>query len=137
MFSIRVGCSRLVADDSLTIHKKHSVGLVTPVSPVKSSLQDNFTVLTVEFETTNTLILTALVIPDLDLGNLNLWLFYLKESPIVLGSLGAAIRPIPQSELELIITGYFFDTNEIVVIVELVQGWEVFVLLHINLLVRL
>ena len=43
--------SRFVADDSLSISKMYSVGLVTISNPVKSSPQNNSTVLRIELET--------------------------------------------------------------------------------------
>ena len=73
--------SRFVADDSLSILKKHRVGFTTISNPVPSSLQNNCTVLGVENETQELLILY--VIPGLDLFKLNLWLADLKGGPVV------------------------------------------------------
>ena len=80
--------SRLVADDSLSLLQIHRVGLETtsmslmrPTSPVKSRLQNNCTVLGIEFEAIKRLIPFA--IPDLDLLQLSLWLADLKGGPVV------------------------------------------------------
>jgi hypothetical protein len=67
-------------------------------------------------------------IPDLDLGDLSLWLTKFKGGPIVFGSLCATISTILQSELVLNIE-YFIDSNKVIVVVELLVGWEVSVLL--------
>ncbi len=74
--------ARFVADDSLAIRKMHRVGLLTTISiPVPSSMLNNCTVLGVENETQEFLILY--VIPDLDLFNLNLWLADFIGPPVV------------------------------------------------------
>ena len=73
--------TRFVADDSLTILKMHRKGLaITINNPVKSSLQNNCTVLGVEFETLKTEGFFA--IPYLNLVNLSLWLVDLKAAPV-------------------------------------------------------
>ena len=72
--------SRIVADDSLSISKMHSVGLVTISNPVSTSVQNNYTVRSVEFETNYNLI--RLAIPDLDLCELSRWLANFKGSPV-------------------------------------------------------
>ena len=43
--------TRFVADDSLSILKIHSVGLVTIINPVHLSLQNKFAVLGVKLQT--------------------------------------------------------------------------------------
>ncbi len=73
------------------------MGLVT--KPTFSSLQNNCTVLGVEFETKKMLI--TLAIPDLDLTDLSLWLAALKAGPVIVVSLCATIGTIHQSELVL------------------------------------
>ena len=68
-------------------------------------------------------------IPDLDLFNLSLWLVDLDAAPVITGSFCATSSTVPQSELVLNSSGYFIDGDKVVVVVELVNGWEVFVLL--------
>ncbi len=69
------------------------------------------------------------VIPDLDFGDLGLWLADLDAAPVVFGSLSAAIGTIPQNELVLSIAGrYFIHSDKVVVVAELFGGWEVSVL---------
>ncbi len=68
-------------------------------------------------------------IPDLDLGDLSLWLAHFDAAPGVLGNcLSAAIGTIPQNELVLSFAGYLIDSDKVVVVAELVGGWEVSVL---------
>ncbi len=71
------------------------------------------------------------VVPDLDLGDLSLWLADLDAAPVVFGSLNAAIGTIPQNELVLNTAGWlqFIHSDKVVVVAELVGGWEVSVLL--------
>ena len=68
-------------------------------------------------------------ITDLYLVDLSLWLVFLYAAPIAFGSFCATSRSIPQNELVLTKVGYFIDRNKVVFIVELVDGWEVSVLL--------
>ena len=75
------------------------------------------------------------MIPDLDLLYLSLWLVNWDGFPVVIRPFGAAISSIPQNELVLNI-GYFIDGDQVVVIVELVSGWEVSVLLALDWHVR-
>ena len=59
-------------------------------------------------------------------------LAHLDAAPVVLGeSLSAAISTIPQNELVLLIASarYFINSDKVVVVAELVGGWEVSVLL--------
>ena len=72
------------------------------------------------------------MIPDLDLVNLSIWVVYFDAGPVVFKSLSATISTIPQSELELTSIGYFIDGDKVVFKVELVNGWEVFVLLALD-----
>jgi len=58
----------------------HTVGFVTISNPVSTSLQNNYTVLSVELETNYNLI--RLAIPDLNYCELSRWLADLKESPV-------------------------------------------------------
>ncbi len=88
--------SRFEADDSLSILEMHCVGTVTIFNPVKSSLHHNCTVLGIELETAYCL--SIWVIPDLDFGDLSLWLAHLDAYPVVFASLSAAIGTIPQSK---------------------------------------
>ena len=72
--------------------------------------------------------------PDLDLFNLSQWLVELYAGPVVLVSFGATISTIPQNELVLkyppfSLLNTFIDREKVVVIVEPVDGWEVYVLL--------
>ena len=70
----------------------------------------------------------AWVIPDLNLANLSLWLVDLDAGPVVFTSFRATISTILESELILGIE-YFIDSDQVVIVVELVNGWEVSVLL--------
>ena len=70
----------------------------------------------------------ACAIPDLDLGDLSLWLVDINAGPVVAYTFCATISTILQSELVLIME-YFIERNNIVVIIELVDCWEVSVLL--------
>ena len=110
------------------------MGLVTFSNPVISSRQNNCTVLGLELETYQHLIF--MIIPDLDLVNLSLWLVDFNAVPVVTHPFGAAIGSIPQSELVLDIVGYFTDGDKIVFVIELVDGWEVSVLLAVDWFVR-
>jgi hypothetical protein len=44
-------------------------------------------------------------IPDLDLGELSLWLADFKAEPVVFGSLSSTTGSVLQSELELFVVG--------------------------------
>ena len=77
------------------------------------------------------------MIPDLDLVNLSIWVVYFDAGPVVFKSLSATISTIPQSELELTSIGYFIDGDKVVFVVELVDGWEVSVLIAIEWHVRI
>ena len=72
----------------------------------------------------------ACLISDLDLTNLSLWLVDLDQNPVVLSSLRATINTITESKLVLDTVAWlqFIDSDKRVVIIELVDGWEVFVL---------
>ena len=76
------------------------------------------------------------VIPNLDLVQLNLWLGELYAGPVVFRSFRATISTITQSELVLT-RKYFIDGDKIAFVVELVDGWEVSVLLALDWLVRI
>ncbi len=75
--------ARFVADDSFAIGKMHRVGLLTTKWKIQvpSSMLNNCTVLGVENETQELLILY--VIPDLDLFKLSLWLADFIGPPVV------------------------------------------------------
>ena len=106
----------------------HREEVVIRIIPFKSSLQNNYTVLGIEFETKQRS--NAWVIPDLDLFDLSLWLADLDAAPVITSfSFCAAIGSIPQSELVLSTFGYFIDRDKVVFVVELVDGWEVCVML--------
>ena len=61
--------------------------------------------------------------------NLSPWLVDFDAAPVFTCSFGATISTITQSELVLDIFEYFIDGDKIVFVVELVDGWEVSVLL--------
>jgi hypothetical protein len=77
------------------------------------------------------------VIPDLDLADLSLWLADFKAAPVVFGTLSAAIGSILEGELVLNVVGYFINSDQPVVVVELVNSREVPVLLYFDWQVRL
>ena len=81
--------------------------------------------------------MTVWVIPDLDLADLSLWLVDINAGPVVCFSFCATISTILQSELVLVIIEYFIERNNIVVIIELVDCWEVSVLLALDWQVRI
>ncbi len=70
--------SGFVADDPISILEIYRVGLPIIIisNPVIPSLQNNCTVLGVESQATQTLVIWR--IPDLNLANLSLWLADLK-----------------------------------------------------------
>ncbi len=76
------------------------------------------------------------VIPDLDLADLSLWLADFKAAPVVFETLSAAIGSILEGELVMLIK-YFINSDQPVVVVELVNSWEVPVLLSFDWQVRL
>ncbi len=118
--------SRFLADDSLTILIMHRVGLVTTTkNPVKSSLQNNCTILGVKFRPTKKL--TVWAVPNLNLTDLSLLLININAGPVVFSPFSAAISTIPKGEL--VLPRLFIDSNKVVVVVELVNCWEVSVLL--------
>jgi hypothetical protein len=123
--------SRFEADDSLSVLEMNRVDLVTTRSnPAQSSLKNNCTVLGVELKTTQ--VLRVWVMPDLDLGDLSLLLAELGVYPVVFGSLSAAICTIPHSELVLNSVVDFINGDKVVVVAELVGGWELSVLLALE-----
>ncbi len=126
---IRGTTSRFVAEDSFSIRKIHRVGLETFVNPVLSSLKHNCTVLAIELQTFQCVII-LLVIPDLDLFDLSLWLAALKAGPVVVCSLTATVGSVRESEFELTTEAsvQFKDSDEVVVVAELVNSWKVSVL---------
>ena len=73
----------------------------------------------------------VLVIPDIDLSNLSLWLADLDAGPFVTCSIRATIITFTQNELVLVIE-YFIERDQVVFVVELVAGWEVFVLSKVS-----
>ncbi len=76
--------------------------------------------------------MSSWVIPDLDLADLSLWLAVFKGGPVLFGSLSAAIGSVCKGELVLNSVGYFIHGNKIVVVAELVGGWEESVLLALE-----
>ena len=66
--------------------------------------------------------------PDLDLADLCLWLADLKAGPLVARSLRATISTILQCELVLTITCNLIYSDKVVIVAELVNSWEVSVL---------
>ena len=77
-------------------------------------------------------------VPDLDLAELSVWLADFNAVPLLLISFRATIGSIAQRELPLDITiGDLIERDNIVVVVELVDGWEVSYLLVLDLPVRL
>ncbi len=72
------------------------------------------------------------VIHDLDLGELNLRLAYLKAGPIFGPSLSVTISSILQSELVLSIGLYFIDSYKVVIVVEFFYCWKVSVLIFLD-----
>ena len=70
-----------------------------------------------------------MVIHDLDLVNLSLWLIEFNAGPVALISFCATKGSIPQSEPVLRTIGYFIESDKVIVVVELIDGWEVSVLL--------
>ena len=77
----------------------------------------------------------AWIIPDLDLLKLSQWLADLKAGPVVALSLSATISSVRKSELEFSFFGWlhFNDSNDIIVIAEFFDSWEVSVLAAHNL----
>ncbi len=75
-------------------------------------------------------------IADLDFGDLSLRLAVLKAAPIAAVALCAAIGAVLQTELVLV-TEYFIDCNQPVVVVELVNCRKVLVLLFFDWHVRI
>ncbi len=72
------------------------------------------------------------VIPDLDFLELSLWLSDLKGGPVVAYSLTTTIGSVQKSELVLTIKGWLqvIDSDKVVVVAELFDGWEVFIRLE-------
>ncbi len=69
----------------------------------------------------------SLEIPDLDLAYLSLWLVVeLDADPLVFFSFYATMSSIPQSEPEQLF--FFIDSDQIVVVCELFDGWEMSVM---------
>jgi hypothetical protein len=107
----------------------HCVGLVILISnPVVSSLKDNCTVLGVKLEAPQ--ILIAWPIADLDLGDLSLWLLDIQAAPIVFESSSGTTSAVSQNELILAVE-YFINSDQLVVVVELIDRREVSVLLAV------
>ena len=77
------------------------------------------------------------VIPDLDLLELSRRLADFDAAPVVFRSFRATISTITQSELVLNSFEYFIDGDEVVFVVELVNGWEVSVLPNLDWQVRI
>ncbi len=105
----------------------HRVGLATFSNPVIPCLQNNCTVFGAESETLQRLLVW--IIPDLDPANLSLRHVDLKATPYVGKCLCTTISTIPQDELVLItITVSLVYGDKVIIVVELVYGWEVSVL---------
>ncbi len=77
------------------------------------------------------------MIPDLDLLDLHLLPADLKEGPVVALSLTATISSVRKGELVLALVGYFIHSDKVVIVVELLNGWEVSVLLFLDWIVRI
>ena len=83
--------------------------------------------------------MTVLAKPDLDLLELSLWLADLKGDPVVAWSLQATIISVRKIELDLSLSGWlqFNYTDKVVIVAELLDGWEVSVLLFLDWHVRI
>ena len=73
------------------------------------------------------------VVPDLDLADLSLWLVDFDAGPVVFRSFRATISTIFHSKLVLTRARHFIERDKVVFVVELVDGWEVSVLLGIGI----
>ncbi len=101
------------------MHQMHRVGYFRLIF----SLQNNCTVLVVEFETIyNKWKITSEA--DLDSANLSLLLVQLNAGPLIIARCSLPASSIPQRELEFQRT-ITLDRFNVVVIVELGDGWEV------------
>ena len=58
-----------------------------------------------------------------------MWLVDINAAPVVVRSLSGTVSTILESELVLIHVGYLIHSDKLVIVVELVDGWEVSVLL--------
>ena len=122
--------SRFVPNNALPLFQMHRVRLQANVSePIVSSLQENGAILVEEFEAPKALI--ARSVAHLDLPYL-LWLRELDAGPAVFRSPRAAASSIPQHQLVLTVVD-LLHSDQIVIVVELIRGWEVSVLLALDL----
>ncbi len=71
-------------------------------------------------------------IADLDLAELSLWLADLNVGPLIPLSFCSTICSITQSELELATIVCLIDSDKIVIVVEIFDGWEVNILLLLD-----
>ncbi len=75
---------------------------------------------------------------DHDLLHLSLWQVEFIANPVVVSQANCTtISSILDSKLELRSIGYLIDSDKIIFVVELVDGWEVFVLVILDWLVRI
>ncbi len=72
-----------------------------------------------------------MAIPDLNLLKLSLWLADWKGDPFVALILGAAIGSVRKDELVPTSVGFFINCHEVVIVAELLDSREVFVLLAV------
>ncbi len=73
-----------------------------------------------------------IVINDLDLLELHLWLADLIGGRVVEKYLKSTIGSVQKSESELRIVISFSDRDEVVIVVELLNGWEMCVLILLD-----